>query len=142
MKAQTNEQPLSKPALLSTLWIFLSLNYIFCDVLSNMEAEIIRSLMEGNIAGIPMNQGFLLAAGISLELPFLMVVLSRVLPMKPNRIANMVVAVLMVIYQLGSFTVGTDPTLHYIFFSIVEVVINLLIFYLALRWKNEYAYAV
>ena len=124
------------PGLLSKLWVFLSLNYILCDLLSNMEMAVIRGLFEGNIAGVPMTQGFLLLAGISLEIPILMLVLSTILPYKANRIVNICAGSLMIIYQLGSFFAGSDVTLHYLFFSIVEILGNALIIVLALRWKR------
>jgi len=122
--------------LLSKLWVFLSLNYIFCDLLSNMEMGVIRGLLEGNIAGIPMTQGFLLLAGVSLEIPFLMVVLSAILPYKANRLTNIAAASLMIVYQLGSFMAGSETTLHYLFFSGVEIVGNAVILVLALRWQQ------
>lgn len=122
--------------LLSKLWIFLSLNYILSDLLSNMEMSVIRGLLEGNIGGIPMTQGFLLLAGISLEIPFLMVVLSSVLPYKTNRRINIGASILMIIYQLASFFIGSDITLHYMFFSAVEILGNLLILTIALSWKK------
>jgi len=124
------------PGLLSKLWVFLSLNYILCDLLSNMEMAVIRGLFEGNIAGVPMTQGFLLLAGVSLEIPILMLVLSTILPYRANRIVNVCAAALMIIYQLGSFFVGSDVTLHYMFFSIVEILGNATIIVLALRWKR------
>ena len=124
------------PMLLSKLWIFLSLNYILSDLLSNMEMSVIRGLLEGNIGGIPMTQGFLLLAGISLEIPFIMVVLSVVLPYKANRRINIGAAALMIIYQLASFFIGSDTTLHYIFFSAIEILGNFLILVLAVRWKK------
>ena len=124
------------PVLLSKLWVFLSLNYIFCDVLSNMEMAVLQGLLAGNIAGIEMTQGFLLMAGISLEIPFLMVVLATVLPYKVNRMTNIVAASLMIVYQLGSFLVGSEITLHYMFFSLLEILGNALILGLALRWKQ------
>lgn len=124
------------PMLLSNLWVFLSLNYILCDLLSNMEMSVIRGLFDGNIAGIPMTQGFLLLAGISLEIPFLMVVLSVVLPYKANRRINIGATILMIMYQLTSFFVGSDITLHYIFFSVMEILGNILILVLAVRWKR------
>src|SRR5665647_1814184 len=98
------------PMLLSKLWVLLSLNYILCDLISNMEMSVIRGLFEGNIAGIPMTQAFLLLAGISLEIPFLMVVLSTILPYKTNRIMNIIAGILMIIYQFGSFFAGYDIT--------------------------------
>ena len=122
------------PMLLSKLWVFLSLCYIFCDVLSNMEMTSIRSLMEGNIAGITMTEGFLLLAGISLVIPFLMVVLSVILPYRVNRPLNMGAAILMILYQAASFFAGSDSTLHYIFFSSIEILGNGVILLLAYRW--------
>lgn len=124
------------PMLLSKLWVFLSLNYIFCDVLSNMEMAVLKGLLEGNIAGIEMTQGFLLLAGISLEIPFLMVLLATTLPYKANRIANIAASILMIVYQLGSFMAGSETSLHYMFFSGVEVLGNAAIFVLALRWQQ------
>lgn len=124
------------PMLLSKVWVFLSLNYILSDLLSNMEMSVIRGLFEGNIAGVPMTQAFLLLAGVSLEIPILMVVLSTILPYKANRIMNIGAGILMIIYQLGSFFVGSDITLHYMFFSVLEIFGNTSIVVLAFRWKR------
>ena len=122
--------------LLSKIWVFLSLNYILCDLLSNMEKSVLRMLLDGNVGGVPMTEGMLLFAGVSLEIPFLMVLLSTILPYKSNRIANAAAASLMIIYQLGSFLFGSDVTLHYIFFSTIELLANAAILLLALRWKQ------
>ena len=124
------------PMLLSKIWIFLSLNYILCDLLSNMEMSVIRGLFEGNIAGIPMTQAFLLLAGVSIEIPILMSVLAVLLPYKANRIVNISAGILMIIYQFGSFFMGSDITIHYMFFSVVEILGNALIVVLACRWKR------
>lgn len=122
--------------LLSKIWVFLSLNYILCDLLSNMEMSVLQMLLEGNIAGIPMTEGMLLFAGVSLEIPFLMVLLATILPFKANRIANEAAAILMTFYQLASFFFGSDVTLHYTFFSSIEILANLAILALALKWKQ------
>jgi hypothetical protein len=124
------------PRLMSKIWVFLSLSYIYCDVLSNMEMPVLRMLLEGNIAGIPMTQGFLLLAGISLQIPFLMVVLSTLLPYRANRITSIAAAGLMIIIQSVSFFMGSDNTLHYVYFSVVEILGNVAIIVLALRWKK------
>jgi len=127
--------PMSK--LLSKMWVFLSLNYILCDLLSNMEMSVLRMLLEGNVGGVPMTEGMLLFAGISLEIPFLMVLLSTMLPYKANRITNIVAASFMIVYQLGSFFFGSDVTLHYIFFSSVEILANAAILLIVLKWKQS-----
>jgi hypothetical protein len=124
------------PMLMSKIWVFLSLSYIFCDVLGNMEMSVLRMLLEGNVGGIPMTEGFLLIAGISLQIPFLMVFLATILPFKANRIMNMAAASLMIIYQVVSFFLGSGITLHYVYFSAVEILGNAAIIVLALRWKK------
>jgi hypothetical protein len=97
---------------------------------------VLRMLLEGNIAGIPMTQGFLLLAGISLQIPFLMVVLSTLLPYRANRITSIAAASLMIIIQVGSFFMGSGNTLHYVYFSAIEILGNVVIIVLALRWKK------
>jgi hypothetical protein len=124
------------PMILSKLWVFLSLNYIWCDIFTGMESSVIRGMLEGNMGGIPVTEGFLLFAGISMEIPVLMVVLSAVLSYRTNRLVNIMVASLMIVYQAGSFAFGSDTTLHYIFFSAVEIIGNGVILLLAARWKR------
>jgi hypothetical protein len=102
-----------------------------------MEMSVLQMLLEGNVGGVQMTQGMLLFAGISLEIPFLMIVLSAILPYRANRITTMAAAVLMIAYQLVSFLFGSEVTLHYAFFSVVEILGNMLIFVLAFRWKQE-----
>jgi hypothetical protein len=122
---------------LSKMWVFLSLNYIFCDVLSNMEMSVLQMLLTGNVGGVRMTEGMLLFAGISLEIPFLMVMLSAILPYKSNRILNVAAPILMIVYQSGSFFFGSDVTLHYAFFSTIEILGNIIILLVALKWKKS-----
>jgi len=117
------------------MWKLL-LQLTLCDLLSNMEMSVLKMLLEGNVGGVPMTEGMLLFAGVSLEIPFLMILLSTILPYKDNRITNAAAAILMIVYQLGSFFFGSDVTLHYAFFSTVEVLANAAILLLALRWKR------
>lgn len=44
--------------LLSILWIFLAVNYIYRDILSNMEAGTLQGYLAGNIGEITITQGF------------------------------------------------------------------------------------
>ena len=122
-------------SMLSTLWVFLSVNYLFCDILSGMEQASVAGYLAGSLNGIEVTQSFLLAAGISLEIPFLMIVLSRVLGFRANKAANIAAASLMIVYQAGSFFVGSS-SLHYIFFSAVEIAGNLAILLYAISWKR------
>jgi hypothetical protein len=136
MTAVTEKQAEKPHALLPLLWVFLSLSYIICDLLSNMESATLRGLLENSAGGFSVTEGFLLFAGVSLEIPVLMIVLSMVLPFKANRIVNVCIAALMIAYQLGSFMVGSGTTLHYAFFSAIEILGNAAVIILVLRRKR------
>ena len=136
MKKTDNTNQPERKTMLSILWIFLSVNYIMCDVFTSMEAPVLQQLIKGQVAGMNVTQELLLFAAISLEIPFIMIVLSRVLPFKTNKILNVAASVLMIVYQLGSFFVGT-ASLHYIFFSFIEVACNGIILLIALKWVNR-----
>ena len=64
---------------ISTLWIFVLFNYLYCDVMALMDTELLKQYITGNIGGIQITQGFLLGAAILMEIPISMVLLSRVL---------------------------------------------------------------
>lgn len=126
----------NRKVILSTLWIFMSVNYIFCDVLSNMLPEFLKVLLEGGqLLGTPVNQEFLLVTAIIMEIPFIMIVLSRVLNYKINRWANIIAGSIMLSIQILSLFLGS-PTLHYIFYSIIEIAASLFIIWYAFKWRN------
>lgn len=130
------ETPKDKKVILSTLWIFVTVNYIFCDVVTLMNPADLRNILSGTVGAIQMNEQFLLGAAIMMEIPFVMILLSRVLRYKINRWANIIAAFLMTVIQLSSFFVGTESTLHYRFFSIVEIGCTMFIVWYAWNWKN------
>ena len=127
---------MNKKVLFSTLWIFVTLNYIFCDVFTLFHSESLKQLMTGEMGGMEINQEFLLAFSFLMEMPMMMIVLSRILPYKSNRLANIIVALIMTLVQ--AVTLFTDDnTLHYIFFSIIEVGTTSFILYSAWNWVES-----
>jgi hypothetical protein len=76
--------------ILSTLWIFLTVNFIFCDVFTLMHAEDLRNILNGKIGDIEITQEFLLAFAVIMEIPMIMIVLSKFLRYKLNRVLNLV----------------------------------------------------
>jgi hypothetical protein len=122
--------------LLSTLWIFLAVNYIYRDILSNMEAGTLQGYLAGNIGEITITQGFLLAGAIMMEIPFAMIFLSRVLNSAANRWANIIAGILMVVIEVGTMGVGTLPTMHYLFYSAIVIPCNLFVVGYAWKWTT------
>ena len=52
---------MNKKVLFSTLWIFVTVNYIFCDVFTLFHSESLKQLMTGEMGGMEINQLFLLS---------------------------------------------------------------------------------
>ena len=125
-----------RKTILSTLWVFLAANYIYCDVLSHMQPAALQELITGRIGSIQVTQGFLLSAAIMMEIPFAMIVLSRVLKYRANRWANIIAGTTMAAIQIGTMNMGTPPTLHYLFYSAIEVVCSLFVVWYAWKWTN------
>ncbi|NMB58009.1 MAG: hypothetical protein GYA12_02480 [Chloroflexi bacterium] len=124
-----------KKALFSTLWIFLMFNYLYCDFLSNMESTVLKGLLDGQIAGMAVTPAFMLNAALLMEIPTAMVLLSRVLPFRVNRWANIVAGLIMTLVQVGSLFVGSGPTPHYIFYSVIEASTTAFIVWFAWNWR-------
>ena len=115
-------------ALLAALWIFLTLNYIYCDVFSHSNPDDLRMILDGGTADLTITPTFLFAFAIVMELPMAMILLSLLLPIRINRVVNTVLPVLLVAIQFWSlFGTGTSSTPHYIFFSVVEIAVNIVI---------------
>ena len=121
--------------LLSTLWIFLLGNYLYCDVLSLMDPKFLRVMLAGGPPGMPMTESFLLGAGILMEIPIAMLLVSRVVGERTNRWLNMIAGTVMGLVQIGSLFFGTGPTAHYWFYSAIEVATAFAIVVVAWKWR-------
>lgn len=120
--------------LLSTLWIVVTVNYIFCDVFTLMYHAELRQILEGHMGGMDITQGFLLAFAVILEIPMVMILLTRLLADQANRWTNVGAGVVLTLVQAGSLLAGSN-TMHYVFFSVVEIAITVAIVVIAIRWK-------
>jgi hypothetical protein len=134
--AKVNETGEMK-AKLSTLWIFAMLNYLYCDVVSLMDAGLLKQYMTGTVGAMHITPGFLLGASILMEIPTAMVLLSRALGYKANRWANILAGLIMTIVQLSTLFVGTSPSSYYMFFSAIEIACTARIVWLAWKWTNS-----
>lgn len=117
---QRFKQNAGRAAIISSAWIFVTLNYLYADVLILLgdvgptaadEIEMVNSLS---------TPGMLLVAAFYLEMAMLMIILSRVLKHGVNRWANMIIAIVQILGGLASLFVMTPPV-FYVFFVTVEV---------------------
>ncbi len=82
-----------------------------------------------------LTQGFLLTFAIIMEFAMVMIVLSRVLKYSLNRKLNIIGGITFTLIQSGTLISG-EFTMHYLFFSIIEISTTIYIGWLSWNWKN------
>lgn len=105
---------------LSRLWVFATLNYLYCDVVGLMDSHMLQQYQAGEVDGVTIDEPFLLGATIVMQVPLSMTFLSTTLPPRASRIANIVAGTLMTGLQTATLFWGT-PTKYYAFSSGVEI---------------------
>lgn len=121
---------------LSTLWVFVVLNYLYCDVASLMDADLLKQYLTGEVEGMTINELFLLGAGILMEISIAGVIVAPFAPFRLARWYCLIAGVITTIVQLA--TVVMPPvTAYYLFFSVIEIATTATIAWLALRWKHD-----
>lgn len=124
---------------LSTLWVFTVLNYIYADIYTLffnpvLRPEATRRLAEGYAGDIQITQGFVLVTAILMETSIAMVLLSRLLPYRANRWANILSGGLHTLF-VGWSLIGETPTTFYMMFAAIEIACTLFIIWYAWNWR-------
>jgi hypothetical protein len=117
-------------ALLSTLWIVVMINMLKADVLSlyipGAAEEVARTAGE---TPIPL---LMLGGAIMMEFSLVMIILSRVLKYRVNRLFNIIVSFVTILFVVG----GGANYPHYYFIAGIEVIFLFLIIWNAWKWRN------
>lgn len=121
--------------LLPLLWVFLTVNYIYCDVFILHDARYLEAFLSGEVGSMKITERFLLSFAFIMQVPMIMIVLSKVLTFKLNKYANIVAGIITTSVQ--AITVSMGGTLYFMFFSVFEIFTGLLIIYLAATWKQK-----
>ncbi|VAW34441.1 hypothetical protein MNBD_CHLOROFLEXI01-5129 [hydrothermal vent metagenome] len=124
-----------RKVLFSTLWIFVLLNIIFRDIHELVTAEALQEIMTGVINGRQISEELIFIGAFIVEIPIVMVLLSRILKYSLNRWANIIAgAVTLVVVVTGAITDLDDW-----FFVIVESVALIFIIWYAWKWPKQEA---
>lgn len=124
-----------KKVILSTLWLFATLNYIYADVTGLMDPALLNQYLTGTVNGLEMTGTFLLGGAIIVEIPIAMVLLSRILNYRANRWANIIAGSFKTVVVLLTMFVGTAE-LYYIFFGGIEIITTAVIVLYAWNWTE------
>ena len=126
----------SRGVILSPLWIFVTLNYLYCDILSLMDPTVLNKMLTGDMGFVKITPEFLFASSILMEIPIAMVILSRVLKQKTNRLLNIAAGTIMTLVQTSSLFAG-ELTMYYAFFSVIEIATTSFIVWYAWTWTKS-----
>lgn len=127
-------------ARLSLLWLFALLNYLYADVIA------LWDILGSPDPHVHLPSWALMASALLMEIPMAMIVASRFLPFRANRLANIIAGLIVTVVN-GILTYvppiagwGTTPALpEYLFFATIETVCTLIIIQQAWTWKNDAA---
>ena len=112
---------------LSVLWVALMLVYLLGDVLRIFSGD----MKPGELDGVPATQGMWFGIAVIMLIPILMVVLSVMLPHNANRWTNIVVAIIVTVFNIASLPyVGAYDN----FLIAVSFVFNALTIWTAWKW--------
>ena len=112
---------------LSALWLFAMLTYTYGDIVTLMDP-----VKHGTIQ---LTEGFLLGASIFMMIPITMVLFSRILKYRSNRLASIVAGTIMTV-SLVLTLFAAVPTMYYVFFSVIEITCTSLIVWFAWKWRS------
>jgi hypothetical protein len=113
---------------ISMLWVLIVANILLADILS-----VFIAFDDPTVINIPGDPRLVMAiSAILLNIPILMIYLSRILKPKLNRNLNILAAMITLIFVLG----GASSLPHYIVIVIIEVAILLLI--IRLSWRGDF----
>ena len=113
---------------LSAIWVALMLTYLLGDVLRIFSGD----FTPGEIGGMQIGQGMYLGLAILMLLPIIMVILSLTLNQPVNRWVNIIVAILLFVFNLVGLP--TYPSAYDRFLIVVGLVFNALTVWYAWRW--------
>src|SRR5659263_714384 len=114
---RTPERPDMKVRL-SALWLFAILTYTYGDVVTLMDP-----VKHGSVQ---LTEGFLLGGSIFMMIPITMVLLSRILKYRANRLTSIVAGTIMTVALTFTLFVSV-PTMYYVFFTVIEITSTALI---------------
>ena len=117
--------------MLSTLWIFVLLNVLFHDLHELFRSGLLEQMISGTVNGTRITEELILAGGVFIEVPLLMILMSRALRPAISRIANVAAAITAIPLILSSGIRDLDDG----FFATVNVTALLCITWFAWSWR-------
>ncbi len=122
---------------LSLFWVFALLNYLYADVIALFAIVGSRNPFE------PLSPWALMGSAVLMEIPIAMILASRLLPFRANRLANIIAGGIVTLVN-GFLTFvpplagwGRPPAFaEYLFFATIETLATSVIIWQAWTWSG------
>ena len=121
---------------LSLLWIFALLNYLYADVVALFAIAGSRNSFE------PLSPWALMGSAVLMEIPIAMILACRLLPLRANRLANIIAGGFLTLingfltFVPPLFGARTPALPEYLFFATIETVCTSIIIWQAWTWSG------
>ena len=123
---------------LSLLWLFALLTYLYADVVA-----LFAIVGSPNLSEAPhLPRWALMGSAVLMEIPIAMILASRFLPLRANRLANIIAGSLLTLINAGLTFVPpllgerTPALPEYLFFATIETVATSIIVWQAWNWSG------
>src|SRR6476660_7148626 len=121
---------------LSVLWIFALLNYLYADVVALFAIAGTGNSFE------PLSPWALMGSAVLMEIPIAMILASRFLPFRANRLSNIIAGSVVTLINASLTFVPpllgerTPALAEYLFFATIETVCTSIIIWQAWTWSG------
>lgn len=120
---------------LSALWAALMFCFAYADIIAHMRSDIVEGILAGELEGIQITQEALIGSAVLMVIPIVMIFISLMLNAKVNRWLNIVLGAIYAGINLTTMLMAGGGWVYYYIFAVFEVVISVLIVWVAWKWK-------
>lgn len=119
----------------ASLWIFTSLNYLYADIMSLMDENLLTQYQTGFVNGMAITPTFLAIAGAYMQIPLINVFIPIVIKSEKSlRWIQIICGTIATFAQGATLFVG-KPSMYYLLFSFIAIGVTSYIVIDALQWK-------
>ncbi len=125
----------SRHVKLAAAWASFMCFYIYVDVLGLYKPGAVADILRGKVHTFDISQLFFVGALAASAVPAMMILLSTVLPVRANRMANLVVAVVLIPWMAFNLAGGEWPLYYGLGFAL-ELIVLVFIVRTAWTWPR------
>jgi len=121
----------------SSLWVFVSLNYLYADLVGIMDINLLSQYQTGVVNGVEITPAFLTVAAAYMQIPLSNVFLPHVIKNENTlRWVQIISGSIATVVQGATLFVG-EPAPYYVLFTAIEMAATAYITIDSIKWKTQ-----